>query len=260
MPEAKKKIPWTERDITQEDLPAIYEALAEKFPPETIQTGKSTWGADITGVKSQYIANRFNEVLGIQHWRYDILDKEIVIDKNSYVVWMGLKLSIGNLLEDGQFLELASRSYYGGCRNTAAHEALKGAVTNTFKKAASMFGVAKDVYEGTMDEDFKQYLEDQQADTLTAPAPAPAVPFTPEQSTATAPTPTGIDSAALRDPSVQKYLKFFKDKVKDAAGVNTAKQLYERSKEKLTPEQQTIVEKALAATEKKYGGPTEIPV
>ena len=41
--------------------------------------------------------------------------------------------------------------------------------------------------------------------------------------------------------------------MKDATAANTARQLYERGKEKLGPEQQVVVEKALVATEAKYG-------
>jgi len=57
-------------------------------------------------------------------------------------------------------------------------DAMKGAVTNGFKKALSFFGVGKAAYEGTIDEDYRPIPEGTPANKAvpnqpTTPAPAP---------------------------------------------------------------------------------------
>ena len=140
---------------------AIYAQLAESFPEDTIertrgaQTGK---GYDTTGIKYQYVVNRLNEVLGVGCFRTErkMTMRESVSQKGRPVFEASceLRLYLGEWTnsEEG-FVIIAEAIADGGHKSFDYSDALKGAYTNAFKKAAAFFGVGRQAYEGSLDDD-----------------------------------------------------------------------------------------------------------
>jgi len=131
----------------------IYRKLSEEIPPEAIQRTKSSEtkkGYDTTGYGYQYAVNRFNDILGLDGWGYDWeIQKEIQGQWRSgginYEIVVRLWIWIGDKADARPLSGSHLASSYG--------DALKGAITNAFKKTAAMWGVGKKAYEGTIDDD-----------------------------------------------------------------------------------------------------------
>lgn len=130
----------------------ILEKLCAPFPSAVIQRTKAAdtkKGYDTTGYPYQCIVNRFNEVLGTRwgfEWR---ISKEIPgMFKGEIPNWeIAVEVSIWVLdrtnVRTGVGSHLA-RSY---------GDAVKGAITNAFKKTGAFWGVGRQAYEGVLDDD-----------------------------------------------------------------------------------------------------------
>jgi hypothetical protein len=145
-----------EKKITAEDLKDLYPQLSAILGREAVQNvpkSISRKGYDTTGYGYQFLVNRMNEILGISHWRQipEIL-KEIPKGDKLTEVTMKVTIQIGNW-EEGKFIPIAEQVAYGGHAAQSISDAYKGAHTNTLKKALGMFGVGKEAYEGTLDDD-----------------------------------------------------------------------------------------------------------
>ncbi|HLB57785.1 MAG TPA: Rad52/Rad22 family DNA repair protein [Gammaproteobacteria bacterium] len=123
----------------------------EALPPEAIERSsaeKTRKGYDTTGYQYQYLVNVLNEVVGVAHWSFDYkINKELVGQWKTgdyYEITVELVLNICNV----------ERKCVGGHKSGAHADALKGAITNAFKKTAALFGVGKSAYEGTIDDDY----------------------------------------------------------------------------------------------------------
>jgi hypothetical protein len=95
-------------------------------------------------------------------------------------------MELGTWSETGDFIVFAESLADGGHVASSEADARKGAYTNAFKKAAAFFGVGKQAYEGSLDDD--ALPAEQVGDGFTAsilptppvqrpaqpPAPAPA--------------------------------------------------------------------------------------
>lgn len=138
------------------DPKSIYEQLTNKLPDEAIERApkeKTRKGYDTTGFQYQYIVDRLNEVLGIDGWTFTYVivkeDKgewgngksywDITVDCTITIETDGLK---------------AVRQCPGGHKADSHSDALKGAVTNSFKKTAALFGVGAEAYRGSIDDDY----------------------------------------------------------------------------------------------------------
>ncbi|KKL93139.1 hypothetical protein LCGC14_1877660 [marine sediment metagenome] len=133
-----------------------YELLSAPMPREAIQRTKSQEtkkGYDTTGIGYQFVVNRFNEALGPENWAFSWLiqreaEGEFASGRPRWEICVRISIKIS---VNGNWLE--PRSCVGGHVSTTYDDALKGAITNGFKKAAAFWGVAREAYEGTIDPD-----------------------------------------------------------------------------------------------------------
>ncbi|NNG66434.1 hypothetical protein HKI81_04165 [Caldanaerobacter subterraneus] len=145
-----------EKLLTMEELTKLYPKLSAKLPEEAIQVAtkeQTKKGYDTTGYGYQYIVNRMNEVLGPSHWRQIVeIIKEVPKGDKLVEVTMRVTVQIGNWIS-GTFVPIAEQVAFGGHASMTLSDAYKGAHTNTLKKALAMFGVGKEAYEGSLDDD-----------------------------------------------------------------------------------------------------------
>ena len=131
----------------------IYINLAAPFPEEAIQRTKgivTKRGYDTTGIAYQFVVNRLNEVAGLQGWNYTYeIVKELEGSYQSGGQFYDLTLEVSMWVGDPEIVRKAP----GGHRAASYADALKGALTNGLKKVAAMFGVGRQAYEGTLDDD-----------------------------------------------------------------------------------------------------------
>jgi len=141
----------------------LYKLLSEKMPNEAIDrsdkkdTGK---GYDTTGYGYQYVINRFNEVCGVGGWGYQyriLKEFEGQSRAGAKMYSVTVEVAIWVMVEEGTGKDgkdkTSKKECIGGHTSMNYADALKGAVTNGIKKTAAFFGVGKDAYEGSVDDD-----------------------------------------------------------------------------------------------------------
>lgn len=137
----------------------IYQKLVEaveKLPPEAVEKSKkeiTRKGYDTTGYQYQFLVNVLNEVVGLGNWgfNYKILKEtegKWSNGKGFYEITADIKVWI---LENEKEIKFHC---VGGHKSEMYADALKGAITNGFKKTVAFFGVGKKAYEGTIDDDY----------------------------------------------------------------------------------------------------------
>lgn len=141
------------------DRMKVYQALAAPFPEEAIERtdGRVTGrGYSTTGIKAQFILNRLNEVLGPGCFRAhrNITVKPVTTPKGrtAFEAVCDLVLELG-WWEDGKFIVWGEALADGGHTSFSEADARKGSFSNAMKKAAACFGVGRQAYEGTLDDD-----------------------------------------------------------------------------------------------------------
>lgn len=133
----------------------IYAALAQDLPEKAVERtlgSKTGKGYDTTGYKYQYVVNRFNEVLGITNWwfTHEIVDTQNVqTSRGNSRIAVSVTTTITIRIGDRE----VSKTLSGGHNSNNHADALKGAITNSFKKTAALFGVGKAAYEVSIDDD-----------------------------------------------------------------------------------------------------------
>lgn len=160
-----------------------FKKLMEVMPKEAEQrTFKSETrrGYDTSGYGYQFCVNRFNEVYG-DEWGYDfiILKETEGRYKNDTPFWditVEVRIWIAGKKEN-------TRACVGGHISVLYADALKGAITNAFKKTAGFWGVGRQAYEGTMDDDNTplpvEHTQEQQSYGIALPKTEPAYSVTP---------------------------------------------------------------------------------
>jgi len=140
----------------------IITQLSKSLPDEAIQRTKGVEthkGYDTTGYGYQYVADRFNDVLGLEWgFSYQILDvtsgKYQDKEYNGRTVpgkpFISITVDVSIYVQDKK-----GRPCAGGHTSSNYADALKGAITNGFKKAAAFWGVGRDAFAGTIDDDNK---------------------------------------------------------------------------------------------------------
>ncbi|MDA3862834.1 MAG: Rad52/Rad22 family DNA repair protein [Deltaproteobacteria bacterium] len=153
----------------------LYKNLSQPFPEEAIERTKGSVtkkGYDTTGIKYQYVVNRFNEVLGIGSFRvdrqYNINEKTSRNGRTMYECCCDLTLFLGKWSE-GEFIPFAEAVSTGGHISTNIADAKKGAFTNGFKKAAAFLGCGWQAYAGVIDDDNIPWTEPQSSPTPQVP-------------------------------------------------------------------------------------------
>jgi hypothetical protein len=127
--------------------------LSEKIEDEGIQRTKGSVtrkGYDTEGYGYQWCVNRFNEVLG-GDWTFGwsiIRDIEGKFKNGRPFFDITVKVWI-------KILDCDERHCVGGHISGNYVDALKGAITNGFKKTAAFWGVGHHAYTGCIDEDNK---------------------------------------------------------------------------------------------------------
>lgn len=158
----------------------LYAALALPFPPAAVERtdGRVTGrGYDTTGIKCQYVVNRLNEVLGVGGFRAvcatSVRVAQTAKGRPLYEALAELTLELGEW-QGGHWRCYAIAAAPGGHVAVGEVDARKGAWTNAFKKAASFFGVGRQAYEGSLDDDSApQPVAKPGAATITSTPPAP---------------------------------------------------------------------------------------
>lgn len=159
MPEVKPKEKVEPKELeSAKTWPEAYRRLAQNFGEDSIQRtqgAKTGKGYDTTGYAYQFIVNRLNEVMGINGWNYTYkeLAKENGTSKSgsariAVTIEIALTLSIGE--------QSVSKPCVGGHVSNNYTDALKGAITNSLKKTAALFGAGKQAYEKTIDDDHQE--------------------------------------------------------------------------------------------------------
>ena len=145
--------------MTSDEKKKLYAALSAPFPEEAIERtdGRVTGrGYSTTGIKYQYVVNRLNEVLGIGSYRahrtVNVKEMQTAKGRPAFEAICDMTLELGEWVS-GEFVCFAESLADGGHTSMSEADARKGAYTNAFKKAAAFFGVGKQAYEGSIDDD-----------------------------------------------------------------------------------------------------------
>jgi hypothetical protein len=201
--------------MTSAEKKAIYAALANPFDEHCIQRteGRLTGrGYDTSGIGYQFIANRLNEVLGVGGWRAHrtVTVKESVRSNGrpAFEAICDITLELGEWV-DGNFIVFAESLADGGHLASSEADARKGSYTNAFKKAAAFFGVGRQAYEGSLDDDnlpgehvvqaFQQSVQRPApvAAPVSVPVAAPHAPVMQQPRATPAPTRNRLTSKQL---------------------------------------------------------------
>lgn len=130
----------------------VIKKLSEKIQGEAIQRTKAVEtkkGYDTDGYGYQYIVDRLNDVCGGE-WGYTwSVIKELEGEYRSGTKFHEVTVRVDIWVMDRSNV----RSCVGGHISVAYADALKGAITNGFKKTAAFWGAGRDAYAGTIDED-----------------------------------------------------------------------------------------------------------
>lgn len=137
-----------------------YKKLSEKFTSEAIQktNGKETKkGYDTTGYGYQYCVDRFNEIY-FDKWGFNwkIINQKEGVYK-SLTPYIEITVEVSIWIED----KINIRACVGGHQASNFTDALKGAITNGFKKTAAFWGVGADAFRGTIDDDYNYPESDE---------------------------------------------------------------------------------------------------
>lgn len=138
----------------------IFNKLSEPLPEEAIQRTKkheTKKAYDTDGYGYQWCVDRFNELLG-NKWGFDWeIIKEFQGKYRSGQPFHELVVRVTIWIEEGK----TGRSCVGGHMSANYADALKGAITNAFKKTAAFWGVGRDAYRGTIDDDNKPMPDEE---------------------------------------------------------------------------------------------------
>ncbi|MBZ0236377.1 MAG: RAD52 family DNA repair protein [Deltaproteobacteria bacterium] len=168
--------------MTEADRKKIYAALAAPFPEEAIERtdGRVTGrGYDTTGVRTQFVIDRLNEVLGVggfrAHRTMSVSTSTSAKGRPVFDALCEVRLELGEW-RDGTFVVFAEALGDGGHSAVSEADARKGAFSNALKKCAAMFGAGRDAYRGVLDDDASPVpreteLRGQQSPQLEAGGP-----------------------------------------------------------------------------------------
>jgi len=111
-------------------------------------------GYNTTGYQYQFLVNVLNDVIGVGEWGFNYkIIKEIEGKWNNGRGFWDITVEVFIWIQIGN--KRPSFSCVGGHKSEAYADALKGAITNGFKKTVAFFGVGKKAYEGTIDDDYR---------------------------------------------------------------------------------------------------------
>lgn len=152
MSDTKKK---KENKLPSTETRKIYEALSAPLPEKAVERtegSKTGKGYNTTGYKYQFVINRLNEVLGIGNWGYEIevVKEEVMLVKERNMYSISVDAKVWLIIDEKETPKLRMS---GGHKSRTYADAKKGAITNSLKKGFALFGVGKQAYEITIDDD-----------------------------------------------------------------------------------------------------------
>jgi len=165
-------------------------------------------GYNTDGYGYQFCTDRFNEVLGID-WSFDweIIHEEKITTSNGKTCYeITVKMGIWIVKKD------TVRCCVGGHISKSYSDALKGAITNAFKKTAAFWGVGRHAYNGALDDDndpWPEFVSQQpapptkQVESPKQPDPAPKQPDPAPKQPDPAPRPTDQAAKQPNPPAKQ---------------------------------------------------------
>jgi len=128
--------------------------LSEKLSSDAVQRTKkenTRKAYDTDGYGYQFAVDRFNETLGAEWgFKYQVI-RDIEGQYKSGQVYHDITVEVSIWVRNPE----QPRTCAGGHISASYADALKGAITNGFKKAAAFWGVGRDAYAGTIDDDNK---------------------------------------------------------------------------------------------------------
>jgi len=121
-------------NMNQEEIKRLYEAFSFKDVEWKIQvaTQDKTCGMAVAYLNSRAIQTRLDEVVGACNW------------KNCYVPWQNNAQLCGLSIYDSERKDWVTK--YDGAENTEI-EAVKGGLSDSFKRAAYMWGIGRYLYQ-----------------------------------------------------------------------------------------------------------------
>lgn len=139
------------KEFTKEIYTQLLSAVAA-LPEEAVERAKkeiTRKGYDTTGYQYQYLVNVLNDVIGPADWGFAyVIVKEKEGTRSTGKGYWEITVSVEITILG------TKRICVGGHKADAHADALKGAITNGFKKTLAFFGVGKKAYEGTIDDDY----------------------------------------------------------------------------------------------------------
>lgn len=145
--------------MTTDDRKKLYQLLSAPFPEEAIERVKGAVSGrpyDSASVRTQFLINRLNEVLGVGGYRIhrNITVRQITTPKGRtmYEAVADMTIEIGEWV-DGKFVVVGESVGTGGHLSASQLDAEKGAHTNAVKRTLAGFGLGKATWEGRLDED-----------------------------------------------------------------------------------------------------------
>lgn len=164
--------------IEYSEYERIYQAITKPLPVEAIEKTdktKTRRGYDTTGFQYQYLVDRLNEAVGIGGWT---MDWQIIKDisgswgadkKPTWEVVVAVTVAITpDFHHDHSNHVEAKRRCVGSHKAEMYGDALKGAITNGFKKTVAFFGLGAQAYRGTIDDDYLPVPNDTEESTPPA--------------------------------------------------------------------------------------------
>lgn len=130
----------------QTSLADLYAQLREPLPAEAVEVDNSR-GFQLTGIKGAYVIERLNNVFGLcgVGWRFEIAELEVADG------WATCTLHLSYRYNGEWSKPIPSAGDQRLVKNRAG-DAMKGAITDALKKAASYLGVGEAAYKGLLTE------------------------------------------------------------------------------------------------------------
>mgnify|MGYP001421968054 CR=1 FL=1 len=141
----------------------IISELSKPLPSTAIQRTRkdeTRKGYDTDGYGYQWVADRLNEVLGLG---WDMTWEVVHHAEGTYrngAPYHDVTVRCAIKIRESA-AHVVVRECAGGHIASLYGDALKGAITNAFKKTAAFFGVGRDAYAGTIDDDNQPLPDDQ---------------------------------------------------------------------------------------------------
>lgn len=231
----------------------IFYELSKPLPHYAVEHApgsKTRKKYDATFYKYIYIADRFNKVLGFGGWRYRGDDLQIDEGETSTGrhKWIATLRVIIEYWNNGEWVML-SESYQTNDSMEDPGNAIKGAMTGGFKKAAANIGVGWQTYADLLDPD-NPLTEDKQSKVMETPKEPEPTPWEKAgQSIMDQCKAAGIDGKTFSGHIAKNYATTYK-----SLSIEQCKEVYSHYK-KLAEEK---LKEAQKDTVKKYQM-TEIP-